>query len=80
MEGHAVHDDASYVPKEMLTAWAASDPLERFRAWLVEQVAFSDAEDEELAAEVKALLADALRRAEESPLPDGATVAEGVYA
>ena len=80
MEGHAVHDDASYVPAEMFTAWAASDPVERFRTWLVEHVAFNDAEDEALAAEVKVLLADALRRAEESPLPDGATVADGVYA
>src|SRR6476646_10641703 len=80
MEGHAVHDDASYVPAEMFTAWAASDPVERFRAWLVEHAALTDAEDEELAAEVKTLLADALRRAEESPLPDGATVADGVYA
>jgi TPP-dependent pyruvate/acetoin dehydrogenase alpha subunit len=80
MEGHAVHDDASYVPAEMFTAWAAKDPVERLRAWLVEHAAFSDAEDEALVAEVKALLADALRRAEESPLPDGATVADGVYA
>ena len=80
MEGHAVHDDAFYVPAEMLTAWAESDPVERFRAWLVEHVAFSDAEDEVLTAEVKALLSEALRRAEDSPLPDGATVAEGVYA
>jgi pyruvate dehydrogenase E1 component alpha subunit len=80
MEGHAVHDDASYVPKEMFTAWAAKDPVERFRVWLVEHAAFTDGEDEALVAEVKALLADALRRAEESPLPDGATVADGVYA
>jgi TPP-dependent pyruvate/acetoin dehydrogenase alpha subunit len=80
MEGHAVHDDAFYVPDAMLTAWAASDPVERYRAWLVENAAFTEQEDEELAAEVKSLLADALRRAEASPLPDGATVAEGVYA
>ena len=34
MEGHAVHDDAFYVPKEMLEQWAAQDPIERFRTWL----------------------------------------------
>ena len=31
MEGHAVHDDAFYVPKEMFEEWAKRDPLERFR-------------------------------------------------
>jgi pyruvate dehydrogenase E1 component alpha subunit len=80
MEGHAVHDDASYVPREMLSAWAASDPVERYRAWLSEHVGFGESEDEELHADVKAALADALRRAEASPLPDPATVTDGVYA
>src|SRR4249920_773547 len=34
MEGHAVHDDASYVPREMFEEWGRRDPIERFRAWL----------------------------------------------
>ncbi|MGE5274993.1 MAG: thiamine pyrophosphate-dependent dehydrogenase E1 component subunit alpha [Verrucomicrobiota bacterium] len=80
MEGHAVHDDASYVPREMLSAWAERDPVRRFVFWLAENVAFSEAEDEELRTEVKALLGDALRRAEASALPDPASLTEGVYA
>ena len=36
MEGHAVHDDAFYVPREMFEEWAKRDPLERFRDWLRE--------------------------------------------
>src|SRR6201988_2606802 len=36
MEGHAVHDDAFYVPKEMFEEWAKNDPIERFRTWLYE--------------------------------------------
>src|SRR5712691_3535926 len=36
MEGHAVHDDAFYVPKEKFEEWARKDPLERFRSWLRE--------------------------------------------
>ena len=36
MEGHAVHDDASYVPKELFE-WAKRDPIERFRTWLRER-------------------------------------------
>ena len=31
MEGHAVHDDAFYVPKELFEEWAQRDPIERFR-------------------------------------------------
>ena len=80
MEGHAVHDDAFYVPAEMLAAWAKRDPVERYRAWLAERAAFTDADDEQLLAEVTATLRDALRRAEASPLPDPATLADGVYA
>jgi len=29
MEGHAVHDDAFYVPKQDFEEWAAKDPIER---------------------------------------------------
>src|SRR5689334_20085921 len=39
MEGHAVHDDAFYVPRELHDAWAAADPIERFRGWLREHEA-----------------------------------------
>src|SRR5947209_3482692 len=80
MEGHAVHDDASYVPKDMFEEWAARDPLERFRTWLRENADFGDEEEGEIGADVKKLLNDAMRRAEESPLPDPETLTEGVYA
>src|SRR5436189_2206273 len=69
MEGHAVHDDAFYVPKVMFERWAESDPLERFRSWLRENANMSDDEEAEIGAEVKKLLNDALKRAEESPPP-----------
>src|ERR671910_1661775 len=80
MEGHAVHDDAFYVPKELFEEWAKRDPLERFRVWLQEHANMSGDEEEEIAAGVKKLLNDALQRAEESPLPDPAELLDGVYA
>jgi TPP-dependent pyruvate/acetoin dehydrogenase alpha subunit len=80
MEGHAVHDDAFYVPKDMFEEWAKHDPIERFRGWLKEYADLREQEEEEIAADIKKLLNEAIRRAEESPLPDPATVAEGVYA
>jgi TPP-dependent pyruvate/acetoin dehydrogenase alpha subunit len=80
MEGHAVHDDAFYVPKEMLREWARHDPVEKFRSWLRQHAAFGPEEDESLQEEVAKLLRDAVRRAEASPVPDGSAVTEGVYA
>jgi TPP-dependent pyruvate/acetoin dehydrogenase alpha subunit len=80
MEGHAVHDNAFYVPKEMLREWARHDPVEKYRSWLRRHAAFGPEEDESLQEEVAKLLRDAVRRAEASPVPDGSTVTEGVYA
>jgi pyruvate dehydrogenase E1 component alpha subunit len=80
MEGHAVHDDAFYVPREMFEEWAKRDPVERFRAWLRENVELTDTEEDEIGSDVKRILNDAMRRAEESPLPDPSTLTDGVYA
>ena len=60
MEGHAVHDDAFYVPKELFEEWAKRDPIERFRGWLRDNADLSDEEEEEITGRVKKLLNDAL--------------------
>jgi pyruvate dehydrogenase E1 component alpha subunit len=80
MEGHAVHDDAFYVPKELFEKWAERDPIERYRTWLRTNVDMTDDEENEITVQVKKLLNDSLQRAEESPLPDPSTLLEGVYA
>jgi TPP-dependent pyruvate/acetoin dehydrogenase alpha subunit len=80
MEGHAVHDDAFYVPKELFEEWAKRDPIERYRTWLRENAEMTDEEEEQITSGVKKLLNDALQRAEESPLPDTSDLLEGVYA
>jgi pyruvate dehydrogenase E1 component alpha subunit len=80
MEGHAVHDDAFYVPREMFEEWAKRDPIERFRAWLRDNASLSDEEEDEITGGVKRLLNDAVQRAEESPWPDPATLTDGVFA
>jgi pyruvate dehydrogenase E1 component alpha subunit len=81
MEGHAVHDDAYYMPKGLHDAWSQRDPLERYRAFLREHLAEFDEETEmRVRADVKAELAEALRRADASPLPDPATLLDGLFA
>ena len=64
MEGHAVHDDAFYVPKELFEEWARRDPIERFRTWLRDTGSMGDEEEEEITAGVKRLLHEAMQRAD----------------
>jgi pyruvate dehydrogenase E1 component alpha subunit len=80
MEGHGVHDDAAYVPRELLEEWARRDPVDRYRAWLRVNVGFDGDEEAAMRDEVKRILADALRRAEESSLPSPDELLDGVYA
>jgi len=80
MEGHAVHDDAFYVPRELLEQWTAKDPIERYRRFLKEQGILTEALDDEIGVEVKKLLNDAMKRADESPAPRPSETLEGVYA
>jgi acetoin:2,6-dichlorophenolindophenol oxidoreductase subunit alpha len=80
MEGHAVHDDAFYVPKELFERWAEQDPIEHYRRWLHEHAELSAEEEDEIRVGVKKHLNEALEKAEASPLPEPATLLEGVYA
>ena len=80
MEGHAVHDDAFYVPREMFEEWARRDPIERYRTWLRANAGLSPEEEDEITSGVKRLLNEALQRAEESPQPDPETLEAGVFA
>ena len=80
MQGHAQHDDARYVPKALLEAWAARDPIARYRRLLVDTGVAKEKELDEIEAMTKSYAADEARLAEESPMPDPATVTRGVYA
>jgi pyruvate dehydrogenase E1 component alpha subunit len=80
LEGHGAHDDASYVPRELFEQYAGRDPVERQRRLLAEVAGLADEEDAALQADVRALLDEAVARAEASPLPDPDTLLDGVYA
>ena len=80
MKGHAEHDDAGYVAKEMFEEWKEKDPIERFERYLLTKDLATEDElrrivatiDEELNREVDAALA--------SPFPPPERAFEGVYA
>jgi pyruvate dehydrogenase E1 component alpha subunit len=79
MLGHAVHDGAEYVPRELLATWEARDPVVGYRRALIAAGAPAnqlDAIDHRCRAEVD----DAVAFAESSPWPDASTVTHGVYA
>jgi TPP-dependent pyruvate/acetoin dehydrogenase alpha subunit len=80
MEGHAVHDDAFYVPRELLEEFGNKDPIERYRRWLKEHALLDEATEDEISVSVKRQLNEAMRRAEESPMPDPSDTLTGVYA
>jgi pyruvate dehydrogenase E1 component alpha subunit len=80
MLGHAIHDGAEYVPRELLAEWEQRDPVVALERRLVER-GHADADElAEIGHRCEVEVADAIRFAEESPLPDPATVERGVYA
>jgi pyruvate dehydrogenase E1 component alpha subunit/2-oxoisovalerate dehydrogenase E1 component alpha subunit len=80
MQGHAQHDDARYVPKAMLEEWAAKDPIARFRRHLLDNSVATEKDLDDIDALTKRYAADEADQAEQSPMPDPATVTRGVYA
>jgi TPP-dependent pyruvate/acetoin dehydrogenase alpha subunit len=79
MKGHAIHDAAAYVPKEMHDFWRKRDCMDRFRKYLLDQKWLTAAEDEKLIASVDKEIDADREFAENSPMPEGHTAAEGVF-
>jgi pyruvate dehydrogenase E1 component alpha subunit/2-oxoisovalerate dehydrogenase E1 component alpha subunit len=80
MQGHAQHDDARYVPKDLLERWVARDPIALYRKQLIETGVGSAKELDEIDAMTKNYAAEEAQLAENSPMPDPASVTRGVYA
>jgi TPP-dependent pyruvate/acetoin dehydrogenase alpha subunit len=79
-KGHAEHDDAGYVPAELLAYWEKRDPLDAYRRFLdMHGVVESAAEIEEIDTRIKQMLDAAVDEALASPFPDPSTLMENVY-
>lgn len=79
MRGHAGHDQYDYVTREELAEWADKDPIVRFETYLIERRALSDDRQLEVTERINREVDEAVRFAEESPLPDPSEVTSGVY-
>jgi len=80
MQGHAQHDDARYVPKELVDRWSARDPIALYRRQLIETGTAKEKELDDIDRMTKRYAAEEADLAEKSPMPDPATVTRGVYA
>jgi TPP-dependent pyruvate/acetoin dehydrogenase alpha subunit len=79
MKGHAQHDSAEYVPKEMFEYWKARDPLTLYEKYLTECKIWNAKSKSEIDARIERELDVEQKFAEESPLPPPELAAQGVY-
>jgi TPP-dependent pyruvate/acetoin dehydrogenase alpha subunit len=76
MHGHAAHDDMKYVPTEKVEEWRRKDPIERQE----KRLTALDIDTTAVREEVKALIDESVERALQSPMPDGNTAADALFA
>ena len=79
MKGHAQHDPAEYVPKEMFKYWEARDPIARYEKYLTENKIWDEKTKKDLDARIDKELKEDLEFAEKSPLPPPELAEQGVY-
>lgn len=80
MLGHAIHDGAEYVPAEQLAHWAARDPVTTYREHLLASGVAAEHVLDQVDAHAKQRIEQAVADAEAAPLPDPATLTDGVFA
>ena len=79
MKGHAQHDPAEYVPKEMFDYWKVRDPITRYEAFLTKHKLWDTKKKAEIDARIERELDEDQKFAEESPMPKPEQAKEGVY-
>ncbi len=79
MKGHAIHDAAGYVPKELFEFWRKRDAIARFEKYLLEKKWLTPAENKQLIDGVAKELEADREAAVSSPMPEPETAATGVY-
>jgi len=79
MLGHAAHDDAGYVPRELLAEWEHKDPIQCYTKVLEDRGLLTPEVQEQVEARVRADVEDAQAFATQSPSPDAGDLEKGVY-
>jgi TPP-dependent pyruvate/acetoin dehydrogenase alpha subunit len=77
--GHAQHDPAEYVPKEMRAYWEARDPIALHEKFLMSEKLLEAKSKKEIEGKINTLLAAERDFAENSPMPPAELAETGVY-
>jgi pyruvate dehydrogenase E1 component alpha subunit/2-oxoisovalerate dehydrogenase E1 component alpha subunit len=77
--GHAQHDPAEYVPKEMRAYWEARDPIALYEKFLTNEKLLDAKGKKETEEKINALLEKEREFAENSPMPPPELAETGVY-
>jgi pyruvate dehydrogenase E1 component alpha subunit len=80
MHGHSEHDPAKYVPRELLDEWKKKDPILKAEQLLTQFGYGDEAYFQDIAERAKKEVEAGVEFAEQSPLPEGPEVLEGVFA
>jgi TPP-dependent pyruvate/acetoin dehydrogenase alpha subunit len=79
MKGHAQHDPADYVPKQMYEYWKDRDPIAHYEKYLAANKLWDAKKKSEIDARIERELDKDQKFAEESPLPPPELAEQGVY-
>ena len=77
--GHAQHDPAEYVPKEMRAHWEARDPIALYEKFLTGEKLLDAKSKKEIEEKIDTLLSAERDFAENSPMPPAELAETGVY-
>ena len=77
--GHAQHDPAEYVPKEMRAYWEVRDPIALYEKFLSSEKLLDAKSKKEVEDKIDSLLAVEREFAENSPMPPPELAETGVY-
>src|SRR5690242_18580665 len=80
MHGHAEHDPADYVVKELYEEYSKKDPVELFENVLVKGGVLDDDTAKKIREDARQAAIAARRKALADPMPDPSNIEEGVYA
>jgi pyruvate dehydrogenase E1 component alpha subunit len=79
MTGHSAHDMAHYVPQGLFEEWGKLDPIVRLEKRMLDQSWAVQGDIDETHADIAREVDEAVAWAEQSPLPDAATLLDDVY-
>ncbi|HUL42878.1 MAG TPA: thiamine pyrophosphate-dependent dehydrogenase E1 component subunit alpha [Bacteroidota bacterium] len=80
MHGHAAHDNAWYVSKQLLEEWKKKDPIVRFEKFLESQGILSKQKKESIRKEIDEQIEGATKAALARPYPPGDETVKDVFA